>query len=98
MFIENAKDILYIVLSFAVIWFTIFICWFFYYLIMIVRNVNQTVQEVHHKLQLIDRVANAVREKLEKSSSYLFIIAEGIKQGVGYLMDKKRKRDPDEKE
>jgi hypothetical protein len=93
MFIENAKDILYIILAFSVLWLTIFTSWLIYSLITIVRNVNRAVQEVENKVRLVERFVTGVREKIEKSSSYLFIIAEGVKQAVAYLLSRK-----DEKE
>ena len=87
--IESSKDILYIVIAFCILWLTIFISWMMYYCITIIKQVNEMVKDVRVKLNLIESFINLMKEKLEKSSSDLLVIAEGVKQVGNFFLKKK---------
>jgi|SRR3990172_3404079 len=89
MIIESSKDILYLIIAFGVLWLTIFCCWFIYYVAMIFRQFNLLITELREQLDKIDRLLDAIREKVEKSASYTGVIAEGIKQGLLILKEKR---------
>ncbi len=93
-YIESAKDIFYIVLAFGILWIVVFLSWLLYYFITILRQVNDMVKDVRSKLQLVESSVVTVRERVEKSSNYLYVIAEGVKQGLSFFL--KRKFDIDE--
>ncbi|MEK7202754.1 MAG: hypothetical protein AAB653_00345 [Patescibacteria group bacterium] len=80
--LNNSKDLLNIVLSFCALWLTIFIAWFIYYLVMIMRQVFQVVKETREKINKIDETIKAFKKKVEYSISYLALIGEGIKKLV----------------
>lgn len=88
-FIESSKDILYIVIAFCVLWLTIFISWMMFYCITIIKQVNGMVKDVRMKLELIESFIHLMKEKVEKSSSYLFIIAEFVKHAGNFFIKKK---------
>lgn len=89
-FLESSKDILYIVIAFCVVWLTIFLCWFVYSLVRILREVNHTMRDARHVLEVLDRFLNFVKDKVEKSSSYLFVIIEIVRQIITSFIQRKK--------
>jgi len=69
--LENSKDILYIVISFCIIWVTAFICYMFYYAARILKNVNTIVEEFRLRLQRITDTINSIQDKVEGIVSLL---------------------------
>ena len=79
---ETSRDLLNIVIALCLLWLTIFIAWFIYYLVMIMRQAFKTVKEMRSRLHKIDELIKTLKEKIEHSSSYLMLIGEGIKKLV----------------
>lgn len=94
---ESTKDILYIVLAFCALWITIFLCWVIYYVAMILRQAYGLMNDVMEKMQAIEETFRGVREKLEHSSAYLALIADGAKYLVKHFTEKKRPGRPKKK-
>ena len=44
--IETSKDILYLVIAFCVLWLTVFLCWALYYMIRMLKQTNQFLEDV----------------------------------------------------
>lgn len=86
--IESSNDVLYLVISFCVLWLTIFLAWLIYYLAMITRQVYQITKEMRERARKIDDIIKNFREKVEHSASYLVLISEGIKKLVEMVKDK----------
>lgn len=102
MFFESSKDILYLVLAFCVLWITIFLSWLLYALVAVVRDINEVMEGVKHKLQTVENFFLTAKSKLDRSTAHLFLIAELVKQLVMYLTKRARHgaeetRDPKEK-
>jgi len=95
---ETTKDILYIVLAFCALWVTIFLCWVIYYVAMILRQTYGLMADVKDKMHAIDEAIRGVREKLEHTSSYLALIADGARYLVAHLTEKKKRGRPSKKE
>jgi len=89
---ESTKDILYIVVAFCVLWVTIFLCWVIYYVAMILRQTYGLMSDVKDKMQAIDEAIRGVREKLDNTSTYLALIADGAKYLIGHLAERKEKK------
>lgn len=83
--IADSKDILYLVLAFCVLWFTIFVCWLLYYFIAIMRDTRGMVKDVRDKIKKIDEAVRVVREKVEKSLSVFSVLADGFKYALKFL-------------
>lgn len=79
MFLDSSKDILYLVLAFSILWFTAFVCWALYYLISILRDAARLIEDVHEKLDAIDKAIQGVRDRLTKGASSLSTMATGAK-------------------
>lgn len=88
--IESAKDILYIVLAFCVLWFTVFVCWGMYYMISMLRNMYKITAGVKDKLKTIDKILNLIKDKLEKGSDHMSVITDSVIKLVGLAMEKQK--------
>lgn len=75
---DSSKDILYLVISFCVLWITVFLCWMFYYVTRILRNTNQIVEEFRTRLEKLFDVVNYIRGKVEHISSLLTLATDGV--------------------
>jgi len=94
-FINDSKDLLYVVISISVLLFTIFSCWALYYCARILQQMFRAVKEMHDRLGKLDELIKTLKEKIEHSASYLFLIGEGIKKMVEILRtrgEKKKKK------
>lgn len=90
--LETSKDLLYVIISFCVLWLTIFICWMIYYIAMLLKQVYDLVRSFKEKLEKVEALMDLAKEKLEKSSSHLALLAEGISQVVKYVIEKRNKK------
>lgn len=73
----TSKDVLYIVLSFCIIWLTVFLCWILYYAGKILKDASQIVEEFRLRLQLLTEAIGYIRGKVESISSLLTLATEG---------------------
>lgn len=80
--IQTSRDLLNVVLVFCILWLTIFIAWFIYYLAMLMREAFKMTKEMHQRINRVDEVITAFKEKIEHSASYLLLIGEGVKKLV----------------
>ncbi len=78
MLIETSQDILYLVISFCVLWATVFLCWVFYYLAHLLKNANQIVEEFRVRLQALADAIDYVRGKVEQMSDLLTLARSGV--------------------
>jgi hypothetical protein len=98
MSIETSKDILNLSIAFAVIFLSLFIAWLLYYFIMMARQMFQITKEMRERINKIDEVARALKEKIEHSSSYLVLVVEGIKKLVEIVRERSEKKSRKKKE
>lgn len=91
MFIESSKDILYLVISFCVLWITVFLCWMLYYVMRLLRNANRIVEEFRTRLQALTEAINYIRGKVEHISSIMTMAGEGVTGLVSKVVAKKAK-------
>lgn len=87
----SSKDILYLVISFCVLWTTVFLCWMFYYVMRLLRNTNQIVEEFRVRLQSLTEAINYVRGKVEHMSSLMNAVTSGVGGVVKDMVSKKAK-------
>lgn len=89
---DSSKDILYIVISFCIIWVTIFLCWVFYYVVKILKNTNQIVDEFRLRLQALLEAINGIKEKMDIVSFGMNSILGGVSGAVKKVIKKKVKK------
>ncbi|KKR21310.1 MAG: hypothetical protein UT48_C0010G0058 [Parcubacteria group bacterium GW2011_GWE2_39_37] len=80
--IQDSRDLLNIVLAFCILWLTIFIAWFIYYVAMLMREAFKMTREMHERINKVDDLIVAFKDKIEHSTSYLLLIGEGVKKLV----------------
>jgi len=95
--LDNSKDILYIVISFCIIWVTVFICYMFYYAARILKNVNSIVEEFRLRLQRITETINSIQEKVEGIASIIGMAKETAGGMVKNFITKKARNFMDDK-
>ncbi|MEK9183128.1 MAG: hypothetical protein AAB849_01315 [Patescibacteria group bacterium] len=86
--LENSKDLLYIVLSFSVLWVTVFLCWLIYYLVSILRNANDMVEELRERFRGIEDAIRSIRDKMEHATSTLGFVSEGVMRLIQYFISR----------
>jgi hypothetical protein len=72
--LETSQDLLYIMLSISVLWFTIFLCWLLYQAARILKNANDVVENVNKKVELISDAVEFMRHKVDKVSGHMNIV------------------------
>lgn len=77
-----SQDILYLVLAFCILWLTVFLVWFVYYLIATIRQVHHLTRDFKRRFDQVDSLIQAAKDKIERSASYLSIIVDGVKKIV----------------
>jgi hypothetical protein len=82
MLITTSKDLLFVVLAFCALWLTVFLSWMLYYVIAILRDAESLVHTVRHATEKIDRIAQAVHEKFDRSATSLSLLAQAVKEIV----------------
>lgn len=88
----DTKDLLYLVLSVAVIWITFFLCWALYELATFSRRVNKIVDDVQQKIDRVEEMVESFKEKIANPLSYLGLLASGGKTMYSVLKNKKGKK------
>lgn len=78
MFLENSKDVLYLVISFCILWVTVFLCWTFYYVMKLLRSASQIVEEFRLKIQMLTDTINYIRGKVEHISDFMTMASSGV--------------------
>lgn len=91
MVFESTKDILYLVISFCVLWVTVFLCWTFYYIVRLLRNANQIVEEFRLRLQTLTDTINYIRGKVEHISGLMTLASDGVGGLVKKVVARKAK-------
>lgn len=72
MFEPNSlQDLLYLVLSIATIWATVFLCWLLYQAGRVLKNVNKIMDSVVKKLEYISDAVTFMQEKVENVSKHM---------------------------
>ena len=85
----ETQDVLYMVLAFCALWFTMFLCWVMYQAASLLRRVHGLVDEVREKVnELVDGVS-AMRMKFEGNLNVLSSVADGVRR----IMDALKSRD-----
>lgn len=85
---DSSRDVLFIVLSLCTVAVSVFLVWVLYQLGQILHNANRVATSLRLKLELIDKILNLVKEKLEKGASHLGLIADSAIKLVGYFIER----------
>ena len=95
--IETSKDLLFVVLALCVLWLTIFLTWFLYYVIAIVRDTKKIVTFIKEAASKIDKLAHSLHDKLDRSATTFTLAAKAMKEIIGWAIEQKMAEKPPKK-
>ena len=78
----EAKDFLFIILAFCILWFTAFACWFIFQIAMVIKNINTILHEVKFQFERMDQTLNGVKLKFQEATEHLNKMADDVKKYV----------------
>ncbi|MBT4857144.1 hypothetical protein HON52_03055 [Candidatus Uhrbacteria bacterium] len=87
----EAADILLIVIAFCVLWVTAFVCWFIYHLAMMLRSLNDVLQEVRFSIEKVEQALQAMKMKVEKGSGHLSKMSGYVRKAAENVVKPKKK-------
>ncbi|MBI2990458.1 MAG: hypothetical protein HYY51_04740 [Candidatus Magasanikbacteria bacterium] len=76
MFFSTSQDLLYIVLSLSILWFTVFLCWLLYQAARVLRNANTIIENVTQKLELIADAMEFIKGKVDSLSGKMGFVGK----------------------
>jgi len=88
--LETSSDVLRIVIAASVGIFTIFVCLAIYYVVVILRDFSKLSTSLRLKLELVEKILNLVKDKMEKGSNHMAILADSAIKLVGFIMEKQK--------
>jgi len=92
MYLASTKDVLFIVLAFAVLWLAIFLSWAIYYLIGILKDARDTVHGIKKAADAVEAAAGQVKSKFGSFMNIASIGAEGMKIFMEKMASAKKKK------
>lgn len=81
--LDSSQQLLYIILSICVLWFTLFLCWLLYQAARVLQNANRIIEDVMKKLELIVDAVHFIREKVDGLSSGMNAVTAYVSSLVG---------------
>lgn len=66
--LESSKDLFYLVLSFCVLWLTIFLCWLIYYLTMTIKRWYEMIDKISHFFETLHNTLEKTKDKIINSA------------------------------
>ncbi|OIO20465.1 MAG: hypothetical protein CO029_02890 [Candidatus Magasanikbacteria bacterium CG_4_9_14_0_2_um_filter_41_10] len=83
---NTPQDLLYIVLSFCVLWFTVFLCWLLYQAARVLKNANEIIENVTNKLELISDAVEFIRKKVDNVSDHMGSVSKFFTGTIGTMV------------
>lgn len=75
---DTSRDLLYVVLSFCILWFTVFLCWLIYQAARVLRNANNIIESLSHKLELITEAVEFMKHKVDSLSGHMGVVSNMV--------------------
>lgn len=94
----SPSDILYIVLSFCILWISAALFWFIWQAAQILRNVNTAVDEAREKIGKIETAITGIKNRFDSMTAPMGILVEGVKKVIEYALEKRAARRKDQEE
>ena len=89
--LDSSQDLLYIVIAFCVLWFTIFLCWMIYYVAMILKRVYMVMEAFNRTLEAMESFFNKAKEKVSAVGTTLSTLVDLGKRGFEFVQEKRKK-------
>ncbi|MFA6587521.1 MAG: hypothetical protein WCT08_00460 [Patescibacteria group bacterium] len=95
----NTGDILNIVLAAVLLAVGAFMVWLLYYMVQIVKTVNQAIQEfrkmiesVHDRLEHLGTILDTIQDKVSSSASAIGSIVKAVSDVTSFVQNRKAKK------
>ncbi len=75
MLLESGQELVYIVLSLSILWFTVFLCWLLYQAARLLKNANHIIENVNTKIELITDAIEFIRERIDGMTSRMGVVS-----------------------
>lgn len=92
MIVESSRDILNLVIALSVFLVSFAIAWFIFEIAVIVRRMRKLVDGLQERLAKIDEAIHSIKDKLGSTAASLGFLAEGAKQIINFVIEKKMER------
>jgi predicted PurR-regulated permease PerM len=92
---ETSGDILNLVIAISVLLFTVFLVWTIYYVLASLKKVYKIINDLDQGVKKILETIDTIKQKVNKSTSYFYIVGEVAKKVVNLMKDKISKNDKD---
>jgi hypothetical protein len=92
---STSKDVLFLTIAACVAAFTIFSCWGLFYLVGMLRNTFKIVKDARRMVDKVESILDALKEKINSSASYLFLIGEALKKILEMSREWRGKKEKD---
>jgi hypothetical protein len=89
--IQTSNDLFWLIFALSLGLVSVVFCFAIFYVVLILRNTNKMLASVREKLEIIDKILKMVKDKMEKGSSHMSMIADSAIKLTSFLMDKKKK-------
>lgn len=89
MYLDTSKDLLNVALAISVFGIAFILGWILIYFLIIIHHLIKLVESIENKVKKVDEFVAIVRQKMDSVSSYLPMLAIGIKELVSFFVDKK---------
>lgn len=94
----TSADILNIIKALSILTVALLGSWGLYYLVMILKEIFRIIKETRGMFNKIEEIVETIKEKIDHSTSYLFLMSEGVKKLVDVIGKYTSKKEEEKKE
>ena len=87
----NTLDLLYFVLALAAVWIGAMLTWLLFEAALMAHRANRVVKDALDKIRKVEQAIMNIKDRLQDSSGYLSMLAEGGKILMSYMHDRQVK-------
>ncbi|MFH0853873.1 MAG: hypothetical protein V1891_00035 [bacterium] len=87
--IQTTKDIMFLVIAFCILLFTVFFAWLLYYFIAIIGDVRKITKSVEEKVEKVGKIIDMVKEKLDSSTTQFALLVGAVKEIIKIVIEKR---------
>jgi len=84
---ETSRDILNLVIALVVLMVGGGLAWLIYLIVAMMRDVRHATRSFKEKVEALDGLLDLLREKIEKSASYIGILVDLVSKLVSHFRD-----------
>lgn len=78
----TTQDVLFIVLAFCALWFTLFLCWLMYNVAVLAKRMQGLADEMHQKIGSIEESIVSIKRKFDGNIAMVQAVIDGLKHVI----------------